>query len=64
MAFEKHQNQSKVTLEFSLYDEDNKLLLNKTFTHSEPMDGPGYKAFSKAVSRSIEHILNQLSKVF
>ncbi len=61
LAFEKNQNLSNVALEFSLYDAENALLFNKSYSHSETIDGEGYKAFSKAISRSVDAILNQLS---
>jgi ABC-type uncharacterized transport system auxiliary subunit len=61
LAFEKYQNQAKVSIEFLLYDEDYQLIYHHQFEQFHQMDGEGYRAFTKAVSKAIESILNQLS---
>lgn len=61
LSFEKNQAMATVTLEFFLYDDLNNLLFNKSYSHSEPIEGEGYSAFSKAISRSIDTILSQLA---
>ena len=61
LAFEKNQNSTNVALEFSLYDQENALIFNQNYEHAEPIDGEGYRAFAKAVGRSVDSILNQLA---
>jgi ABC-type uncharacterized transport system auxiliary subunit len=61
LAFEKHQLQAKVSLEFNLYDEDNALLVTKQYVQTMDMQGEGYRAFAKAIGTAIDAILNQFS---
>jgi len=61
LAFEKNQALATVTLEFFLYDDLNTLLFNKTFTHSETIEDEGFNGFSRAIGRSVDHILSQLA---
>ena len=62
LAFEKVQDQALVTLEFNLYDADNKLLYSEQFSQHQPLQEDGYKAFAKAIGQAIDTILNQLSE--
>ncbi len=62
LAFEKNQNQALVTLEFSLYNEDNQLLFTTRLSQQQELTGEGYKAFAKAIGQAIDTILNQLSE--
>lgn len=61
LAFEKNQLKAKVSLEFNLYDEDNKLLLTEQYVEVKDMQGEGYRAFAKAIGMAVDAILNQFS---
>ncbi len=61
LAFEKRQTNAVVSLEFTLYDHDDKLLYNKQFNAQESIKGEGFMAFTKALSTALSSILNQLA---
>ncbi|MCX7552610.1 ABC-type transport auxiliary lipoprotein family protein [Marinicella sp. S1101] len=61
LAFEKRQKLAVVSLEFSLYDHENKLLFNQTYDNEQAIEGEGFKAFTTALSRSVDAILIQLT---
>lgn len=62
LAFEKQQTTATVALEFTLYEQDHTLILNQQFESSVPMDGEGYRAFTRAINKAIENILIQLKQ--
>lgn len=61
LAFEKRQKLAVVSLDFSLYDHDNKLLFNQTYSFEQAIEGEGFKAFTTALSRAIDAVLTQLT---
>lgn len=61
LAFEKQQQQAVVRIEFQLYDQDRKLLLNQVFSDSQEIEGDGYRAFARAIGRAVDQILVELN---
>ncbi|MGJ8662768.1 MAG: ABC-type transport auxiliary lipoprotein family protein [Marinicella sp.] len=62
LAFEKQHNQAKVSLEFSLIDDDDRIILNQQFDATTDISGTGYKAFTTAIGSAVDSVLNELSQ--
>lgn len=61
LAFEKNQQQARVSLEFLLYNEDNRLLFDRQYDFQQDIEGDGYRAFSRAMGQAVNQILNELA---
>lgn len=61
LAFEKQQDQAKVKLEFSLYDQNNQLLFNQQLAHQETIQSDGYQGFVKAINQALNAVMTQLA---
>ncbi len=62
LAFEKQQDQAKVKLEFSLYDQHNQLLFNQQLAHQETIQSDGYQGFVKAINQALNAVMTQLAE--
>ncbi|WP_223787096.1 ABC-type transport auxiliary lipoprotein family protein [Marinicella meishanensis] len=61
LAFEKNQQLAQVSLEFMLYDADNRMLFSRQYVVQHNIDGEGYRAFSRAMGLAVDQILSQLA---
>ncbi len=62
LAFEKRQEQAIAEIEFSLYDQDNQLLLNQRFDAQQDITADNYDAFSQAMSLAIDSIFTRFNE--
>jgi ABC-type uncharacterized transport system auxiliary subunit len=62
LHLEKKQNTAIIALKFNLYDDDNKLIFNKTYQLSEQLEHNSVPVFVKSIARMLNEITQQFSE--
>ena len=62
LALEKKQSEALLSIEFTLTNQDNKLIFNRTYNSQKQLSNNSISAFASAISILLEEMVQQLSQ--